>query len=285
MEPINPSAYVFGGLRLDEETESSGARDLILRCCGYLPKNKHWSFLQIFSPYWRLYYNFSPGHHISHDGRSIPLGPGRFVLIPENVLFHCHSPAGEPGHLYIHFNLRPGHASLLKAPAVFKADVFGIGAARELSRTILKSDPGPVAHVAAALLHWILRNGAAKHSVARLPSVPLQRALAFVETHLSEDLSNGALAEKAGMSVRSLVRMFRHEIHSSPQSYIREMRMREAARRLARSRDTIDRIVDDLGFPNRFYFTRRFTNCIGCPPAEFRRRTLKHNIGESFSHP
>lgn len=265
-------AYVPGGMRLDDYPEGSGAHDLILRCCGYIPRNKNWNFSQVFSSYWRLYYNFSSGHHITHNDRAVALHPGRFVLIPENVLFHCHSPAGTPSHLYIHFNLLPGRAPLLNAPIVVRTDALGRAAARKLSRAVLKSGPDRVGHLAASLVHGVLGSLAVKHSIAPLASLPLRKALAFVADHLSEDLSNPALARAAGTSVRGLIRLFERELHASPQSYVRQIRMQEAARRLAQGQDTIDQIADELGFPNRFYFTRRFTSHLGCPPGEFRRR-------------
>jgi AraC family transcriptional regulator, arabinose operon regulatory protein len=266
------SAYVAGGLRLDDDPGGSGARDLILRCCGYLPRNRNWNYSQVFSPFWRLYRNFGPGQYITHEGRSIPLLPGRFILIPENVLFHCHSASKTPGHLYIHFNLLPGRAPRLNAPVVIGADAVSTGIAGRLSRAITQSRPERVGHWAASLLHWLIGNLPVEHPIARLPSIPLQKALAWIEDHLGEDLSNAPLARVAGTSIRGLVRLFHDESHTTPQSYVREMRLMEAARRLTQGGDTIDQVAADLGFPNRFYFTRRFTRYLRQSPAEFRRR-------------
>jgi AraC-like DNA-binding protein len=265
-------AYVSGGLRLDDHWGDSGARDLILHCCGYLPRNRNWNYPQVFSPFWRLYYNFASGHHIVHEGHSVPLLPGRFILIPENVLFHCHSSSGAPGHLYIHFNLLPGRAPRLNAPVVIGADAVGTGLTKKLSRAITQSRTDQVGHLAASLLHWIIGNLPVEHPISRLPSIPLQKAFAFIEGHLGEDLSNVTLARAAGTSVRGLVRLFHNESRTTPQGHVREMRLMEAARRLTQSGDSIDQIAADLGFPNRFYFTRCFTKYLDHSPAEFKRR-------------
>ncbi len=126
--------------------------------------------------------------------------------------------------------------------------------------------------LAASVLHWIIGNLPGEQPIARLPSTPLQKALAWIEDHLGGDLSNAALARAAGTSLRGLVRLFADEARTTPQGHVREMRLMEAARRLTQRRDTIDQIAADLGFPNRFYFTRRFTRYLRQSPAEFRRR-------------
>ncbi len=276
-QTADSSPYVPEGLRLDEEPGSSGARGVIPRCCGYIPENRQWNFSQVFSTYWRLYLNFGPGHHIIHNGHSLPLTPGRFVLIPENVLFHCHSPKGAPGHLYVHFSLPPGRASLLDAPLSVPAGPLGVGMAKELSRTIAHSGQERAEHQAAALVHWAFSHVAGKKPLTRLPSPSLQKALSLIETRLGGDLSNPAIARASGISVRCLVRTFHDEFRESPQRHVRKMRLREAARRLAHGPDSIEQIAGDLGFPNRFYFTRCFTRLMQWPPAEFRRRVQQKN--------
>ena len=272
-------AYVPGGLRLDDESAPSGVPGMILRCGGYIPRNRDWNFSRVFSPYWRLYLNFGKGNRIVHAGRAVPLVPGRFVLIPENVLFHCRSRGGAPGHLYLHFNLPPGAKPLLDGPVAVAASPLGAGLAAELVRALAASRARRAGHQAAALVHWVLASLADKAPLARLSSAPLQKALAFVERHPAADLSNAALARAAGVSVRGLGRLFRGELGRTPQAHVRETRLREAARRLAQDRDSIERIADDLGFPNRFYFTRCFTRHLRCSPGEFRRRTAARQAG------
>ena len=51
--------------------------------------------------------------------------------------------------------------------------------------------------------------------------------------------------------------------------------MRESARLLLQSDETIDAIADDTGFPNRAYFSRVFKQITGEAPAGFRRKHQK----------
>jgi AraC family transcriptional regulator, arabinose operon regulatory protein len=277
--PSNSIAYVSGSLRLDDELQNAGVSHLSLRCCGYMPKNKNWNFSHVFSPFWRLYHNFSTGHRVVYGQGTILLTPARFVLIPENVLFHCVSSGNLARHLYIHFNLLPGQTALLDTPVIVQAKPLAAALANRLAHAIVHSPPCQVGHLALSLLHWVLGTLPGERPVARSTHESLRKTLAWIGSHLGEDLSNPVLARAAGGSVRGLVRMFEREIHVSPQSYVREIRLREAARRLAHGNDTIDRIAEDLGFPNRYYFTRRFSGYLGRSPGEF-RKTMREKKDE-----
>lgn len=280
---IIDSPYVSNGIRLDNAVDPVATQNFLLRCCGYLPHNRSWNFSHIFSPYWRLYHNFVPGHHILYDRRVIELMPANFVLIPENVLFHCVSPKGSPSHLYIHFNLLPWQVSICDRPIVLKADPISIACARELARCIQAGGGLPIRHLAAGLVHRIWARLPGNESITRLPSEALRKTLSHVEQNLGGNLSNSALAKVAGMSLRSFIRSFNFEIHLPPQRYVRELRLRESARRLAISTTTIDQIADDLGFANRNYFTRQFTSHIGQSPAAFRNRLFVESGARSGS--
>lgn len=273
------SPYVQGGGRLDQDPATSDGA-LVLRCFGYLSRNRRWMFARVFSPFWRLYYNFAPGHHIVHAGHVIRLTPERLVIIPENVLFHCVSPGGAPGHLYLHFNLGSDCAPALQAPLVIPAD----GTFRAMARELARSKPESAGHLAAAVLHRTL--GRLSQPIAKSPSRPLQQIVSFVAANLGSSLANPILARKAGVSRRNLDRLFREELQISPQRHVRETRLREAARRLAHGNDTIDQIAGDLGFSNRNYFTRQFGLMFDCAPGRFRRRIkdLKPGAPQSASH-
>jgi AraC-like DNA-binding protein len=54
-------------------------------------------------------------------------------------------------------------------------------------------------------------------------------------------------------------------------SYLLEWRIALAAQRLLSSHDSIETIAAELGFGNRFYFSRMFKAQVGLSPAAFRR--------------
>jgi transcriptional regulator GlxA family with amidase domain len=93
----------------------------------------------------------------------------------------------------------------------------------------------------------------------------------YIESRLSGKLTSQELARSAGMSVAGFNRAFRRHLGISPGRYVTEMRVREAARLLLRSEETIDTIADKTGFPNRAYFSRVFKQVTSEAPAAFRR--------------
>src|ERR1017187_5276651 len=62
--------------------------ELLVHEVGYLRRRPHWDYQNVFSPFWRLYYDLQPGHHVVFAHRRISLGPHRMVLIPDHQLFH-----------------------------------------------------------------------------------------------------------------------------------------------------------------------------------------------------
>ena len=63
----------------------------------------------------------------------------------------------------------------------------------------------------------------------------------------------------------------RLQIGQTPAQYVLERRITFAAERLSFSEDSIERIAEVCGFPDRFYFSRMFVRRMGQPPAAYRR--------------
>jgi YesN/AraC family two-component response regulator len=57
------------------------------------------------------------------------------------------------------------------------------------------------------------------------------------------------------------------------------MRVREAARLLLQTNQTIDAIAEQTGFPNRAYFSRIFKKVTDEAPAGFRRKHQRQENG------
>jgi len=245
-----------------------------MQCAGFQRRNRHWNFPQVFSPYWRLYYNFSAGHYVEHEGTRYPLAPGHFLLIPDNVLFHCVSSTKSCDHFYLHFLIQPGHLPRLRMPVAVAADSVSLAMIKKFCRELRLAHSEKVACLGVALVQWLFSQLPATNGPARLPSPSMQKVLEYIETYPEADLSNAALAKAGGVSVRGLIRRCEQELAVSPQAWVRETRLREAARLLARQSASIDEIAERLGFPNRSYFTRRFTGFFKISPAAFRKKWL-----------
>jgi len=100
----------------------------------------------------------------------------------------------------------------------------------------------------------------------------LGRVLAHIRRHVAEPLSNPRLAQVAGRSVRSLERLFRRQVQTSPQQYVRRLRIRLACRAILDSRGTLTDIAAGLGFYDQSHFVREFRREVGLTPGAYRTR-------------
>jgi len=77
------------------------------------------------------------------------------------------------------------------------------------------------------------------------------------------------LAAMCHVSLRHLERYWRKSFHQSPQSWLRELRLR-AARPLLQTELTVKEIASHLGFKQSSHFCREFKRCTGRTPNAFR---------------
>jgi AraC-like DNA-binding protein len=81
------------------------------------------------------------------------------------------------------------------------------------------------------------------------------------------------VAERAGLTVRSLQRLFADYVGAGPKWVIQRCRLQDAAARVA-AQDELDwaELATELGFSDQAHLTRAFTATIGVPPATYARQ-------------
>lgn len=252
---------------------------IVLHEAGFLPRNDWWVFPNVFSPFWRLYYNFRKGHKVIFPDREVALTPSRIMLIPDRCLFHCEGRVPVP-NLWLAFSVGKRLASgtavpLMLAPTRAEmsllcaiAGIIGSGDSRRESAYF--SGLG--------LLHLVLGRREIRWSGGVVPE-GVRRALRRIDAGYAGDLPIPLLAREAGVSVRGFGSAFRRATGRAPGRYIVEIRVREAARQLVEGGASIDQIAEATGFPNRNYFSRVFKAVAGESPALFRERHGEGALG------
>ncbi len=250
-----------------------GLSSFLIHESGYQATLEDWNHEGVDSPFWRLYHNPKPGCHLRFQGREIPLGPDKFVLIPANTIFDCCGPV-PACHFWLHFTVNHLAGTVAEAPVILPVSPL----LQSLVRAVIETHQQPagaardqrVHHQSAALLHAIF----AEWDAPEPKTMPerLLEVLALIQKAPHADLSNPFLAERAGMGVERFIRSFREHTGLTPAAYVLSTRLRLAGEALALSEKTIDQIAVENGFPNRHYLTRMFTRQFGCGPAEFRAR-------------
>jgi AraC-like DNA-binding protein len=105
-----------------------------------------------------------------------------------------------------------------------------------------------------------------------VPSDPVRHALEHLEHNSAELPTTQLLAAHVGLSERHLRRAFAEQTGQSPRSYRSEIRLEEAARLLATTRLTVDRIARRIGYKDRTQLTRGFHRRYGVTPKVYRNR-------------
>lgn len=100
----------------------------------------------------------------------------------------------------------------------------------------------------------------------------LGRAVTFVEVHLGERLTLREVAQAAGLSKRSLVRLFRNETGSSVVEFILRRRVARARDLLRRTDHTCAEIAFEAGFGSVQHFNRIFRRHQDMSPGEWRQQ-------------
>ncbi len=256
--------FTRDGLRLPPASAQAGFQ---IHEAGLLTLDERWLHREVCSPFWRLFYDFTPGAWVESAGKRHRLGPASIVVMPDGVPFDCGSSGGVE-HLWLHFSL------YLLLPvtelAVFALKTSpALGAvATELQAYIQAKNMPAVQHTGAAMLHLVFAES------RLLPAVMPERLRAtctWVEQNLGAEIVNPLLAAQAGMSVEAFIRWFRARTGRTPAAFVAERRVREACRRLAFTADSIEQVAEATGFANRHHFSRVFKQYAGCGPAEFRR--------------
>jgi len=106
---------------------------------------------------------------------------------------------------------------------------------------------------------------------AGLPAARLKRVLAYIDTHLDENITLAELARNANLSVYYFATLFKKSTGFSPHRYILQRRVVRARELLRNTTLSVLDVSLDLGFQHQNNFARAFRRITGMTPSCFRR--------------
>lgn len=135
-------------------------------------------------------------------------------------------------------------------------------------------------HVHLALLAHLLRQyGGIKLEWQRprelLAPFQRRRAVEFLETRISDDITLAELAGECGLSMAHFARAFKNSVGETPHAWLAKRRIERAKQLLTHTMLKLSDIACECGFSHRISFTRAFTRMVGVTPSEWRRDTKK----------
>jgi AraC-like DNA-binding protein len=98
----------------------------------------------------------------------------------------------------------------------------------------------------------------------------IDRVLAYIHEHYTQELTLPELADVAALSVSALHRMFRKHARTNVSEYTARIRIGDACARLASTEQPIAHIADAVGYRTFANFNRQFKGLTSMTPREYR---------------
>jgi len=97
------------------------------------------------------------------------------------------------------------------------------------------------------------------------------RVCNFIEEHLSEKISLGALSSLAGLSPNHFARAFQQSVGMPPHRYLLRRRLEHVEHMLRETQLPLSQIAQAVGFTDQSHLARHFRRLTGVPPSLARR--------------
>lgn len=216
----------------------------------------------------------------SDQGSSL-MSPGALLLGGAGRQYECSHQHGE-GDRCLSFQFDPEFFERLAPDVGASSIVFGLQRVPPL-RTLAPlaaragvalESPDPFEEIAIELAGAVIRiAGDVRRDappIAVADRARITRVLRLMESSIAEPHTLAGLARVAGLSRYHFLRTFKGSTGITPHQWLLRARLREAARRLAASRDAVTEIALDVGFQDLSNFIRSFRAEFGVSPRRYR---------------
>ncbi len=204
----------------------------------------------------------------------LPAGEAAFLQLPAPQALLVLGLA--PGLLVAAQGSRAGQAPASLHACSVAADAVVHGLALTLRAAAQR--PGPhvaplVDHLARALAAQLLAQHATRAPLERggLGHVRLERALAFLDSRIAQDVDLAEAAQVAGCSLHHFAHLFKASMGTSPMRYLRQLRMQRARELVETTRLSMAEIGEQVGLPDPARFSQAFRAHWRVSPSALRR--------------
>lgn len=122
-----------------------------------------------------------------------------------------------------------------------------------------------------SILDYLARALHASDEQDATPSHAIRTTIEYIKRHLHEPIDRDVLAQHVSLSPSYFSTLFKQHTGYSPTQYIHKLRLDRAKQLLQTTQLSIQRIAEEVGFANAYYFTRVFTRETGLSPRSYRR--------------
>lgn len=251
--------------------------------CHLLTGNATWTDIQLAAPFWRLYWNPTPGARIILNSQRINLTPKTIALIPPFTSFKKETDCPVE-HFHMHFQTGPIFQMIPNELFEFRPPEHIIADLEKVIDLLYKKKVEELNFlmVANGVLFWALCSLSAIIPAPVALEPRMQELCGFIDQNYTHPISNTSLAARLAMNTNAFIALFKKAIGQTPRQYIVRKRIEKACRLLLFSDKSIDAIADEIGFCGRDYFSQTFQNRLGVGPATYRKTQLGKAFGDAI---
>lgn len=249
---------------------------------GYTKCWRDWRDVDYIPEYNKFYMIYEGEGWLRIGGEDYYPEPGQLFMMPAGVR-QSYGAVSDNTFLkhWCHFTARVGDINLFDLiHTPYFIDAVDIPYLRELFSGLLENYlsegmTSPLRAKAAvySIIAYFLENcGAAPAGSFDNPAAEkLGIILAYIESHLADDITVEELARTVYLHPNYFIRFFKRHLGSSPMHYIKSVRLERAKALLVGSTAPIKEIALETGFKDLFHFSRSIKNHTGFSPSQLRR--------------
>lgn len=214
------------------------------------------------------------------------IGPGHgFLVVPGQITTYRSSETDPWKYVWVEFDGLRAQESLALAGISGSQPVYtalhkaaGIALQNQMLYLVEHSDASATHLIGQGFLFLdqLVQSSANQRRASehRLRDFYIKEALTFIESNFHRDISVEEIAQVCGLNRSYFSRVFRATVGQTPQVYLLQYRMAQAAQLLKTTRLTVAEIASQVSYDNPLHFSRAFKNVHGTSPRSYRASHL-----------
>ncbi|WP_159023101.1 AraC family transcriptional regulator [Formosa sp. L2A11] len=284
----------------DPSSNKQNFIDLRLRlmCCRYWLLNL-WDCHDMVFPFWRLYWNKNSGGQLIHQDTVYDMDSDHIYIIPPFTSFssqfkknHRYSTGIHVSgkqytniinekdyqehyliHFFIHFNLGVPFDSVY--PGILKIEMTDYLKERlEYLTERLKIENKDFKLTfnlkLQAFIKEALTNIGPELWKTTIIDERVLKVIRYVEANIEKKLKNTDMSSLINMAPNSFARLFKDEMHVTLHNFIQNRKIAKACELFEHTNKSIEEVAFNLGFSDRYHFSRVFKSVTGLTPAVYK---------------
>ncbi|WP_282122129.1 helix-turn-helix domain-containing protein [Algibacter mikhailovii] len=270
---------------------------LKLLCCRFWLLDL-WDCHEMVFPFWRLYWNKNDGGQLIHQEKIFEMSPDYIYIIPpftsfsstfiNNHIYHdgIHvlgkhftehfsedQLSNRLAHFFIHFNLGVPFDNVY--PGIIKIELSDYLKDRVLYLTEkLKVENKDFKLTFNLKLQAFIKEALTNIGPELWQTINIDdrvlKIIRYVEANINEKLKNSEISSVVNMAPNSFARLFKEEMNITLHNFIQNRKIAKACELFEHTNKTIVDVTFDLGFSDRYHFSRVFKQITGLTPASYK---------------